>query len=183
MCKEIQATESDSWRKHNFHVSMVSSQSFSGVNYFSLAWKNGFHSKKAHFQSWENRSFRSTNSYYTKFGRGLLICVLFRFCFNLFRCFLLRFHVFHCVLLCFVAVFFFSLCCILLHCLILEFVVLSFFFAFSAYFFTCIVFCFGYFCCSWRGHSSEVSETFLPIVNRPNRVFSHQTILWCVVSL
>lgn len=123
MCKEIQATESDSWRKHNFHVSLVSSQSFSGVNYFSLARKNGFHSKKAHFQSWENRSFRSTNSYYTKFGRGLLICVLFRFCFNLFRCFLLRFHVFHCVFLCFVAVFFFSLCCILLHCLIFEFVV------------------------------------------------------------
>lgn len=95
------------------------------INYFSLARTKGFHSVKADFQSWENRSFKSTNSYYTKFWKRNLYMRFVSFLFqsvSLFFC---------CVFLCFMACpwvvlcsffLFFPLCCILLHCLIFAFV-------------------------------------------------------------
>lgn len=133
------------------------------INYFSLARTKGFHSVKADFQSWENRSFKSTNSYYTKFWKRNLYMRFVSFLFQsvslFFCCVFLCFMACPWVVLCSVFFCFFryaAFCCTALYLRLLCFVVLSLF-AFCAYF--CNVFCCC--CCCWRRHSSEVSETIL----------------------
>ena len=117
MCKEIQATESDSWRKHNFHVSLVSSQSFAGVNCFSLARKMVFTAKRQTFSLGKTDPLRAlTHTAQNLEGDSLYaFCSIFvSICFVVFCCIFMCFIACSCALLRFVAVFFFcyaAFCC------------------------------------------------------------------------